>query len=427
MARKQTQKADSLPLVAIDLGSESVRALAARRIAPDLFQILGVEERSQKAGNLCVEQGIITQSSNAGYVIAEVLKLLANRIGVNELPTAFVSLGGYSMQIIAVRSKRDQARKKEISQELLDEMELECKEKIELRNPEVAVLCLVPSYFSLDGVEQDSLPTPDQRAAIVEAHYIAFYGRKAIDTQLQKAFSQAGRSIEHAFVRPEALLSAFATCDGNQILMSGCAVLDLGAQTTSLSVYKGGQYLLNKVVPKGGYHITRMLEQQGMSYATAEVLKKKFGCASPALVEKNVRLRVPASPEIGGEMVISALELAEAIELKLQEILEPLLVELKKVEGRISTVYITGGGSMLQGLAEYIQQQTTARVQYGAHNLLLHRDTEDKYLSPQYTSLIGTILLGQDYRDSHKDQLVQRPNFFERVKESTLDMFIDQQ
>ena len=427
MARKQTQKADTLPLVAIDLGSESVRALAARRIAPDLFQILGVEEHPQKAGNFCVEQGIITQSSKASYVIAEVLKLLANRIGVDELPTAFVSLGGYSMQIIAVRSKRDQARKKEISQALLDEMERECKEKIELRNPDVAVLGLVPSYFSLDGVEQDELPTPEQRAAIVEAHYIAFYGRKAIDTQLQKAFSQAGRSIEHAFVRPEALLSAFATCDGNQILMSGCAVLDFGAQTTSLSVYKGGQYLLNKVVPKGGYHITRMLEQQGMSFATAEVLKKKYGFASPALVEKNVRLRVPASPEIGGEMVISAQELAEAIELKLHEILDPLMTELKKVEGRINTVYITGGGSMLQGLAEYIQQHTSVRVQYGAHNLLLHRDTEEKYLSPQYTSLIGTILLGQDYRDTHKDQLVQRPNFFERVKESTLDMFIDQQ
>ena len=49
--------ADSLPLVALDLGSDSVRALAARRIAPDLFQILGVEERSQKLGNVCVEQG----------------------------------------------------------------------------------------------------------------------------------------------------------------------------------------------------------------------------------------------------------------------------------------------------------------------------------------------------------------------------------
>ena len=412
-------------MVAIDLGSDSVRAMAARRLAPDLFQILGVEERPQKLGNVCVEQGIITQSSNAGYVIAEVLKLLANRIGVDELPTAFICIGGQSMQIVAVHSRRDQARRKEISQELLDGMERECKEKIESRNPEVAVLGLVPSFFKLDGVEQDDLPGPEQRAALVEAHYIAFYGRKAIDTQLQKSFSQAGRSIEHAFVRPECLLSTFATCDGNHVLMSGCAVLDFGAQTTTLTVYKGGQYLLNKVVPKGGYHITRMLEQQGMSFATAEVLKRKYGCAAPQFVEKNVRLRIPASPEIGGDIVIASNELAEAIEIKLQEIIAPLMEELKKVESRITTLYITGGGSMLAGMAEYIQSQTPVKVQYGAHNLLLHRDTDEKYLSPQYTSLVGTILLGQDYRDTHKNQPVQRPNFFERVKESTLDMFIE--
>lgn len=412
-------------MVAIDLGSDSVRAMAARRLAPDLFQILGVEERPQKLGNVCVEQGIITQSSNAGYVIAEVLKLLANRIGVDELPTAFICIGGQSMQIVAVHSRRDQARRKEISQELLDGMERECKEKIESRNPEVAVLGLVPSFFKLDGVEQDDMPGPEQRAALVEAHYIAFYGRKAIDTQLQKSFSQAGRSIEHAFVRPECLLSTFATCDGNHVLMSGCAVLDLGAQTTTLTVYKGGQYLLNKVVPKGGYHITRMLEQQGMSFATAEVLKRKYGCAAPQFVEKNVRLRIPASPEIGGDIVIASNELAEAIEIKLQEIIAPLMEELKKVESRITTLYITGGGSMLAGMAEYIQSQTPVKVQYGAHNLLLHRDTDEKYLSPQYTSLVGTILLGQDYRDTHKNQPVQRPNFFERVKESTLDMFIE--
>ena len=426
MARKQTQKADSLPLVAIDLGSDSVRAMAAQRIAPDLFRVLGVEERSQKQGNLCVEQGIITQSSNAGYVIAEVLKLLANRIGENELPTAFVSVGGQSMQIVAVHSRRDQARKKEVSQELLDEMEQECKEKIELRNPDVAVLGLVPSFFKLDGVEQDEMPSAEQRAALVEAHYIAFYGRKVIDTQLQKSFSQAGRSIEHAFVRPEALLSTFATCDGTPVLINGCAVLDFGAQTTTLTAYKGGQYLLNKVVPKGGYHITRMLEQQGMSFATAEVLKRNYGFASPAFVDKNVRLRVPASPEIGGDIIITSQELAEAIELKLQEILSPLLEELKKVENRITTLYITGGGSMMQGMEEYIQSLTPVRVQYGAHNLLLHRDTDEKYLSPQYTSLVGTILLGQDYRDNHKDQLVRKPGFFDRFKESTLDMFIDQ-
>jgi len=314
-----------------------------------------------------------------------------------------------------------------VSQSLLDEMERECKQKIELHNPDVAVLGLVPSFFKLDGVEQDEVPSPEQRAALVEAHYTAFCGRKVMDTQLQKAFSQAGRVIEHSFVRPEALLSTFATCDGNHVLMNGCAVLDFGAQTTTFTAYKGGQYLINKVIPKGGYHITRMLEQQGLDFNTAEVLKKRFGCASPKCLEKVVRLRIPAAPELGGDFVISTEELAEAIELKLQEILTPVMEELKKVENRISTLYLTGGGSMLQGLAEYIQSQTAVKVQYGAHNLLLHRDTEEKYLSPQYTSLIGTILLGQDFRDNHKNQLVQKPGIFDRFKESTLDMFIDQE
>ena len=78
-------------------------------------------------------------------------------------------------------------------------------------------------------------------------------------------------------------------------------------------------------------------------------------------------------------------------------------------------------------MAEYVQGMTKVEVQYGAHNLLLHRRTDEQYLSPEYTSLIGTILLGQDYRDTHKNQPVRKPGFFARVKESTLDMFIDQQ
>ncbi|MBQ2170274.1 MAG: rod shape-determining protein [Paludibacteraceae bacterium] len=427
MARKKTQTADSLPLVAIELGSDSIRAMAARQLAPDLFQVLGVEQRAQRLGNICVEQGIVTQSSNAGFAVAEVLKLLANRIGLRELPTAFVALGGQSMQIVAVHSKRDQARRKEITQQLLDEMQAECKTKIERHNPEVAVLGLVPSYFILDGVEQDEVPSSDQRAAIVEAHYIAFYGRKVIDSQLQKAFSQAAKSIEQTFVRPEALLSAFATCDGNHVLMNGCAVLDMGAQTTTLTVYKGGQYLANRVVPKGGYHITRMLEQQGMSFRTAEVLKCRYGIASPALVERNVRLRVPAAPGMETqEMVISTEQLAEAIEMKLREILAPLIDELKKAESRIQTLYITGGASMLTGMVEYLQQQTRVRVQYGAHNLLLHRDTDEQYLSPEYSSLVGTLLLGQDYRDSHKNQPIRTPNLLERMKNGTLEIFLEE-
>lgn len=69
MAKKQKQmKADSLPPVAIDLGSDSVRAMAAERVGDDLFRVLGVEQSQRYK---CIEQGVITSTTNAGYMINE--------------------------------------------------------------------------------------------------------------------------------------------------------------------------------------------------------------------------------------------------------------------------------------------------------------------------------------------------------------------
>ena len=424
MARKKRQMTEELPLVAIDLGSSGVRAMAAQRIDADLLHILGVEESVKFP---CVERGVVTQSSNAGFMIGEVLRLMANRLGVPDLPTAFVLMGGRSMQIYPVFAKRDQVHKREVSQRLLEEMEEECKTKIEKHNPDVAVLGLIPAYYKLDGVEQEDRPLPEQRALLVEAHYIAFVGRKELEMQVQKSFDQAGKSIEKTFVRPDALLSAFAAEDGYSEVRAGCAVLDFGAQTTTLSIFKGNEFLFNKVVPQGGFHITRLLEQQGISLTMAEELKCKFGYASAALVKKNLQLTIPAVAEIGGTLKVSSEELAYTISLKLEEILKPLMEALNEYEDRISTLYITGGASMLQGMAEYLQQKTSISVMYGAHDRLLDMTTDEQYLEPRYSALVGALIMGADYREEHKNQLVKEPGLFERLKIETGNLFTEEQ
>lgn len=422
MARKKRQMTEELPLVAIDLGSSGVRAMAAQRLGGDILHVLGVEESVKFP---CVERGVVTQSSNAGFMIGEVLRLMANRLGVPDLPTAFVLMGGRSMQIYPVFAKRDQVHKREVSQRLLEEMEEECKEKIEKHNPEVAVLGLIPAYYKLDGVEQEDRPSPEQRALLVEAHYIAFVGRKELEMQIQKSFDQAGKSIERMFVRPEALLSAFAAEDGYGVLQEGCAVLDFGAQTTTLSIFKGNEYIYNRVIQQGGFHITRLLEQQGISLAMAEKLKCEFGFASAALVKKNLQLTIPAVAEIGGTLKVSSEELAYTISLKLEEILKPLIEALNEYENRISTLYITGGASMLQGMAEYLQQKTSIRVMYGAHDRLLDMTTDEQFLEPRYSALVGALILGADYREEHKNQLVKDPGWFEKFKAQTEIMFTE--
>ncbi|MBR3408044.1 MAG: hypothetical protein IKG86_04305 [Paludibacteraceae bacterium] len=424
MAKKQKEiAADSLPLVAIDLGSDSVRAMAAQRVDKDLFHILGVEESNKFPA--AVERGVVMQSSNAGYMISEVLRLLANRIGVNNLPTAFVSVGGRSMRIVHVSSKRDQIHKRPVPKQLLEEMELECKQKIELRYPEIVVLGLVPAYYVLDGVEQEQAPKDDQAVIMVEAHFIAFYGKRELDTQLQKSFDQAGRSIECSFIRPEALLSAFACVDGDEVLQRGCAVIDFGAQTTTLTVFKRTTYLFNIVLPQGGMHITRAIAQQGVSEPTAEQLKCRYGFASPSMVERNLRMSI--QDPVNGEVVFTSASLAGIIEQKLEEILSPLLQEFAKYEDRVETLYITGGASMLNGLSAFVQQRTKVKVLYGAHNTLLDTTTEPKYFEPGYSSLVGLILLGSDYRALHRGEPVKKSGLVEKWRTYTIDFFTDQE
>jgi cell division protein FtsA len=412
----------SVPLEAIDLGSHNVRAMAAE-VTDHGLRVLGIEASNKFQ---CMERGVVISPANAGFMINEALKLLANRIRIEALPSAFVSVGGRTMQIVSVASKRDQIRKREVTQELLDEMELECKKKIEARNPDVAVLDLVPYYYTLDGKQQDEPPTPVQQATIVQAHFMAFVGKKDLEQKVIDSFSRSAKRMERMYVRPDALLNALASDDD---MVEGCVILDFGAQTTTLTAYKGTQYLHNKVIPLGGYDITRDIEQIGMSLAYAEQLKCKYGCASANLLETNHRFRVPAPNVPGGEVALMEKDLADIISSRLDQIINPLMEIINKEADRYKVLYITGGGAMLKGIDQYLQQKTTIPVMYGSHACFLSPDTDDEMCMPMYSSLVGTLLLGNEYRKKHPLAAATDTGLpiFKALRDMTLDLFTEQE
>ncbi len=416
----------SVPLVAIDLGSHNVRAMAAEMVDGRL-RVLGVESSNKFQ---CMERGVVVSPTNAGYMINETLKLLANRIRVDALPSAFVSVGGRTMQIVSVTSKRDQIRKREVTQELLDDMELECKKKIETRNPDVAVLDLVPYYYTLDGKQQDEPPTSVQQATIVQAHFMAFVGKKELEQKVIDSFSRSAKRMERMYVRPDALLNALALADDTvDDMVDGCVILDMGAQTTTLTAYKGTQYLHNKVIPLGGYDITRDIEQIGVSLAYAEQLKCKYGCASADFVEVNHRFRIPAPNAPGGEVALMEKDLANIISSRLDQMINPLMEILNEEVDRYRVLYITGGGAMLKGINQYLQQKTRIPVMYGSHASFLSTDTDDEMCMPIYSSLVGTLLLGNEYRKKHPLAAANNTGLpiFQALREMTLDLFTEQE
>lgn len=426
MSRKKIESTLPHPLVAIDMGSHSIRSMAAERTSDGLLRILGADASNRK---LCVERGVVNNTSDASYCISESMKLLANRIQYPMLMNSFVVLGGRSMKVVEVTSCRDQVHKREVPQELLEEMDAECKQKIEARNAQVAVLALVPYSYVLDGVVQSETPEPTQHAARIEVKYVAFVGIKELEQKVLDSFIRTPKKIERTYARPDALLCALAT---EEDLHNGCAIIDMGAQTTTLTIFKGEKYLYNKVVSQGGYDITRDIQQLGMSFAYAERLKCGYGDACWQEAHENPCFRVPHATVDASTVLVRLGELNTIIQARLHQIFAPLMEDLQHYEQHIGMLYITGGASMLAGMDQYVQQLTSLPVMYGSHAPWLTADTPDDFCAPNYSSLVGTLILGALYRETHPE-VEPMDDFGKRFKKITknmqtsiLDMFTEQ-
>lgn len=78
---------------------------------------------------------------------------------------------------------------------------------------------------------------------------------------------------------------------------------------------------------------------------------------------------------------------------------------------------------MLRGIVPFIQQRTPVKVLFGLHDRLLTPDTPDEYLEPRFSSLVGTLLLGADYRDLHPGKKITPPRIKERIEGTLIDIF----
>ncbi len=403
------------PLVAMNIGSSCVRAIAADwDERHNTFHILGCEYSNRHQS---VEKGIPTNSSDVGFVLNETWKKLCNRVGRGELKNIFVCVGGRSLQSVHVEAHRQQ-RRSEIKQKLLNEMIRECSEKIEARTPAAGVLSVLPERWEVDEQYFDEAPIK-QLGKDITLYATAFVMRKEYCTKMDDTIKRAGLAIFNREVIPDACITALTTDEERE---NGCAVIDMGAQTTTLTIFKDNQFQLTKVVPLGGYHVSHDIETLGISSINAEKLKCKWGTLSLKPEEVDKGLRVPAAREGEEPLIVTRGNLSSIIACRINEIIMPLLAEIEKTEG-IQTIYLTGGGSMLRGIVSFLRKKTSIPVEYGSHAQWLAADTEDEFYQPLYGSLIGTLLLGQMYKDEHPDEEPQPKTVLGKLRKDLTDLF----
>ena len=161
----------------------------------------------------------------------------------------------------------------------------------------------------------------------------------------------------------------------NVMTARGVMIVDIGADTTEVSILSLGGIVLSKLIPVGGNRldeaIKNMVKRKYNLYIgdkTAENLKKKLACAITA-VEASVK--VYGRDVVNGlptEMEVNSGDVYEAISEYMYSIIDAIKIILERTPPEISSdiidsgIYITGGSANIFALDELMHKETELKI-----------------------------------------------------------------
>ncbi|HEV7415498.1 cell division protein FtsA [Tianweitania sediminis] len=301
-------------------------------------------DRAEQAIRLAVDAA----ERMAGLTIDSLIVNLSSGRLKSEASAATVNLGGH---------ETDDADVKRV---------LEAGARQALRH-ERQVVHTLPVGFSLDterGIQDPRGMVGDVLG--VDMHVLT--ADAAPLRNLELAINRAHLSVECLVATPYASgLSALVDDEGEM----GAACIDIGAGTTTMSVFFAGKMVYASSIPIGGAHVTMDLAR-GLSTAMddAERMKVMHGSALPANGDDRdlVTVQPIGSGDDDGGMQIPRAAMNRIIRARIEETLEIVRDRLTQsgsshLVGK--RVVLTGGGAQLQGLPESARRVLGRNVRIG--------------------------------------------------------------
>lgn len=386
-------------LIAIDLGSTHISVMSAEINEDGLLRVISSESKPSDD----VKWGIVEKPSGASYKLNELLKLLRNSSHLTDISKASVAVGAKSMKLEPETVSRNVPKPHVITEELLSDMLAECERRAE--DPEQIIFDVIPVAYFVDGKRMDE--PVGRKASQITAKYHVVAGNKQIKNELDRCFDRTGITVEYIPLGVETLSSVLLSEEEKNV---GCALINLGGTTTTLAVYHDGalQHLL--VVPLGAVNITRDIQELGISQEHAEKLKRLKGNAMERMVDNPVYVQIPSVDNPANPVKISTMFIATIIQARLEEILQPVFEMLANLKfGLDAGIVITGGGAKLNGIIEFITDNTGIYTRFGDHSDWLTQDSPAQYSDPQYAQLIGTLQMTAERRKEHPEEVPVKP------------------
>ncbi len=372
-------------MVGLDIGTTKTCAVIGRMNENNQVEIAGVGV----APSTGLKNGIIVNIDNTAAAIQKAIEDAELMAGY-EVTNVCVGMSGQHIKgqnsrgVVAISNRNRTITETEVKRVV------EAAQAVVIP-PDREIMHVLSKEFSVD--DQTGIKDPIGMSGVrLEAEVHIITGSTTSIQNMMKSVDRAGFGFNDIIFNALASADAVISSDEKEL---GVALVDIGGGTTDIIVFLEGGVAYSSVLSVGGIHVTNDISiGLRTPLESAEMIKRKYGCAVLDLVDASEMVEVPS---VGGRAPrrLFRQELTQIIEPRMTEIMEMASLELTKSGKKdilAAGIVITGGGSMLDGCIEAGERVFNMPVRIGVPRDIA--GLKDVVNTPQYANGVGLLKYG---------------------------------
>ena len=254
-------------IAAIELGSTNITGIAGKKNSDGSINVLAVVREDSTS---CIRKGVVYNIDKTTQCLSTVMKKLKSALK-SGIEHVYVGVGGQSIHSVLnviVKELQDDTL---ISQDIINGM---MDQNRSMTYPEQEILDAATQEYKVGA--QYTIDPAGVQSNRLEGNFLNILCRKSFYRNLNLCFENAGIGIAELYLAPVALADSVLTDSEKR---TGCMLVDLGGDTTTVAVYYRNILRQLTVIPLGGNNITKDLTSFQMEEDEAEKLKLSLGSA----------------------------------------------------------------------------------------------------------------------------------------------------
>ncbi len=370
-------------LVGLDVGTSKISAIVGEMTDDGRLDIIGIGLADSRG----IRRGVVVNLETAVESIKKAIDEAELTAGV-EIDSVHLGLSCAHVKafnsrgVVAVAGKNREITKEDVRRAI------DAAKAVALPSGR-EILHVLPQDFVVD--EQDGIGAPvGMTGTRLEVNVHVVTGSASSTQNIVACVNRAGVAVIETVLEQLAASESVLTQDEKEL---GVALVDIGGGTTDFAIFERGSLWHTGVIAVGGDHFTNDIAVGLRTpIPDAEKIKRRCGCALSAMVDEDETMEVAS---VGGRKprVMARRILSEILQPRAEEVFHLLWDEIRRAgfdKSLNSGIVLTGGGAMLEGMAEIAEQIFDLPIRRGTPAGV--GGLADHVNSPAFATAVGLVM-----------------------------------